>query len=355
MPVEVERAPLPREKVAGGLRNPRGMIQLADGALLIAEAGTGAPDDLLSGGIVKLSLGSDGRFAERRAAQVLLSGQPSKNILDIVRRDEVFGMGGMASGEGRVFASLAFFGGPSTVFALDGSAIETWTTTSMNINDLTYDPGRKSWYAVASTTDEIVELKPGRGAERVVKLPPLESGQDAVPAYLEHDARTGELLVSLFSGSPEGEEGGRGVELVPRAGGIVAVDPDRRSVRWVVRGLSVPTDLQITPAGNLYVLEFCDAFLDPAASLDQLFAAPSHGGFRRFSGRLLYIDRGTKTVTVVADGLDAPTNLLLSGGALYISQGMGTPGRPIPVASLRADEPPSARPLEGFVERIELP
>ena len=336
VPAHVARALLPRHKVAGNLRNPRGLVRLPDGALLVAEAGTGAPDDLLSGGIVKLALGADGRFGERRLAQVLLAGQPSKNILEIVRRDEVFGMGGMATGQGRVFASLAFFGGPSTVFALDGLDIETWTTTSMNINDLTYDAGRKRWFAVASTTDEIVELKQGRGSERVVKLLPLASGQDAVPAYLEHDPRTGELLVSLFSGSPEGEEGGQGVELVPRAGGIVAVDPDQKSVRWVVRGLSVPTDLQITSEGNLCVLEFCDAFLDPAASFEQLFAAPSHGGFRRFSGRLLFIDRVAKTTTVVADGLDAPTNLLLADGALYVAQGMGTPGRPIPIASASA-------------------
>ncbi|MEY4509887.1 MAG: hypothetical protein RLZZ450_2009 [Pseudomonadota bacterium] len=330
------------------------MIRLADGALLVAEAGTGAPDDLLSGGIVKLGARPGGLFRDRSEAQVVLAGQPSKNIVDIVRRDEVFGMGGMATGQGRVFASLAFFGGPSTVFALDGADVQTWTTTSMNINDLTYDVGRKRWFAVASTTDEIVELKPGRGSERVVKLMPLESGQDAVPAYLEHDVSSGELLVSLFSGSPEGEEGGQGVELVARAGGIVAVDPDQKSVRWVVRGLSVPTDLQITPDGNLYVLEFCDAFLDPAPSRGALFAAPSHGGFRRFSGRLLFIDRTRGTTTVVANGLDAPTNLLLADDALYIAQGMGTPGRPIPVAGSSARDPSGSRPLEGFVERIQL-
>jgi hypothetical protein len=33
---------------------------------------------------------------------------------------------------------------------------------------------------------------------------------------------------------------------------------------------------------------------------------------------------------------------------------MGTPGRPIPVAGASARDPSGSRPLEGFVERIQL-
>ena len=51
---------------------------------------------------------------------------------------------------------------------------------------------------------------------------------------------------------------------------------------------------------------------------------------------------------MIAEGLDHPTNLMLSGNALYVAQGMGTPGRQIPG--------PDGRPrvLTGFVERIAL-
>jgi hypothetical protein len=349
IPREPARAPLERTVVASGLRNPRGMLLLPDGALLVAEAGSGAPDDELSGRLLLLRDGNaSGTYLDDGEPQVLLDRQPSKNILNIVRRDEVFGMAGMARGGDTVLAALAFFGGPSTIFRIDGQTVTPWGSTHGNVNDLSYDPRTQQWFAVASTTDEVVRLLPGGAAERVVKIPPLPSGQDAVPGYLAYDQLSGEILVSLFSGSPEGEEGGRGVELVPRAGGIIGVDPVAKSFHWVVRGLTVPTDLEIAPDGSIYVLEFCDAFLDPVATREALWQGPSHGGFRRFSGRLLRIDRKRGAVTVVAEGLDAPTNLALGASALYVAEGMGTPGREIPA-------PDGPRKLVGFIERIPLP
>ena len=48
-----------------------------------------------------------------------------------------------------------------------------------------------------------------------------------------------------------------------------------------------------------------------------------------------------------AKGLDAPTNLSLAGDALFVAEGMGTPGRSIP-------GPDGPRPLQGFIERIDL-
>jgi hypothetical protein len=51
----------------------------------------------------------------------------------------------------------------------------------------------------------------------------------------------------------------------------------------------------------------------------------------------------------VAQGLDAPTNLTLANGYLYVAEGMGTPGRSIPGPYGQAIE------LHGYVERIKLP
>ncbi|HMJ14373.1 MAG TPA: hypothetical protein VK524_23315, partial [Polyangiaceae bacterium] len=144
-------------------------------------------------------------------------------------------------------------------------------------------------------------------------------------------------------------EGGEGTELVPRSASIVRVVPETRSIDPVVTGLTVPTDLEADARGSIYVLEFCSEFLDPVGQRAQMQAGPSHGGFRRFSGRLLQVDRASRKVTELANGLDAPTNLLLAGKSLYIAQGMGTPGRSIP----GPDGTP--RPLAGFIERITLP
>lgn len=352
--IEVPRAParrpLARVRVASNLPNPRGMHVLADGSLLVAVAGTGDPVDPNTGALLHLrDTNQDGDFDDDGERATLLDKQPSNNILGVVRRDEVFGMAGIAEGNGTVLAALAFFGGPSTIFRIDGDKVTQWGSTHGNVNDLAYDPKRGVWVGVASTTDEVLRLLEGGRAERVVKIPPLASGQDPVPGYLTSDPLTGDLLVSLFSGSPEGEEGGEGVELVPRAASIVSVKPETRAIEPVVTGLTVPTDLATDERGSIYVLEFCDAFLDPVGERAQMQAGPSHGGFRRFSGRLLHVDRNGRRVTEVASGLDAPTNLALSGKTLYVAEGMGTPGRAIP----GPDGKP--RPLTGFIERITLP
>lgn len=340
---------LPRVRVAAGLLNPRGMHMLANGDLLVAEAGTGRPADGASGRLSRLrDANGDGDYLDEGERVALLADQPSRNILDVVRRDEVFGMAGIAEGGGVVLVSLAFFGGPSKVFAIAGEQVSPWGGTHGNVNDLAFDPSQGAWFGVASTTDEVIRLQPGSGASRVIKLPPLSSGQDAVPGYLRHDPVSNQLVVSLFSGSPEGEEGGDGTELVPRAGALIAVDVPTRSFRYLVRGLTVPTDFEIAPDGSIYVLEFCDRFLDPVRTPEDMARGPSHGGFARFSGRLLRVERPSGRVTVVADQLDAPTNLALAGDALYVAEGMGTPGRAIP-------GPNGPQALEGFIERIALP
>lgn len=343
-------SPLPRARIASGLANPRGMHVLPDGSMLVAVAGTGDPANAQTGALLHLrDVNQDGDFDDAGERTILLDKQPSRNILDIVRRDEVFGMAGMAEGDGAVLVALAFFGGPSTIFRVDGERVTQWGSTHGNVNDLAYDPDRRTWVGVASTTDELLRLLEGGHAERVVKFPPLASGQDPVPAYLRHDPQTKDILVTLFSGSPEGEEGGKGVEIVPRSASIVRVNPDTRRVAPVVTGLTVPTDLEITDDGTIYVLEFCNAFLDPVTRREDMNQGAMHGGFRRFSGRLLRIDRKTSAVSVMADGLDAPTNLTRSGKSLFVAEGMGTPGRLIP----GPDGKPT--PLVGYIERITLP
>ena len=353
VPASPQVALLPRERVAGKLANPRGLFMRPDGSLLVSIAGTGDPADPTTGGIVRLrDENHDGDMDDEGERKWILEQQLSRNLFDLVRRDEVFGMAGMSQGGQSgddLLVALAFFGGPSKIFRIDGERATQWGETHGNVNDLDYDARRKAWVGVASTTDELIELLPGGKSQRIAKFAPLESGQDAVPSNVHYDANTGDMLVTLFSGSPEGEEGGEGVELIPRAASIVSVHAESHDYKPVVTGLTVPTDLEIGPDGAIYVLEFCDQFLDPVSTREQMFGGTLHGGFRRFSGRLLRVDRVTHAVSVVAQGLDAPTNLVLANGYLYIAEGMGTPGRSIPG--------PDGKPVElqGFIERIKLP
>jgi hypothetical protein len=349
VPISPALAELPRTRVATSLANPRGMHVNADGTMLVSIAGTGDPNDPNTGGLWQLQdANRDGDFDDAGERTVLLDKQRSRNLLELVRRDEVFGMAGMAEGEGGVLVALADFGGPSKIFRVNDGKVSEWGSTNGNVNDLAYDARRHVWVAVGSTTDEVLELVPGGRSERIVKIPPLASGQDAVPAYLRFDPVTGDLLVALFSGSPEGEEGGNGTEIVPRSASIVRVHAETRSIEPVVTGLTVPSDLEVDEDGSIYVLEFCNAFLDPVGRREQMQGAALHGGFKRFSGRLLHVDRKTGTVSVVAQGLDAPSNLTRAGNDLYIAEGMGTPGRLIPTPDGKS------LPLTGFIERVRL-
>lgn len=346
--VSLPRTLRPRTVVSTGLLNPRGLYSLQNRDLLLAEAGTGDPAAPMTGTLSRLSdTDGDGRFAGQGERVALLTEQPSKNLLDIVRRDEVFGLAGMDQAQDYLLVALAFFGGPTKLLEVRGDAVREWGVTHLNINDVAFDPVLQQWFGVSSGSNEVVRLLPGRGTERVLSIPPLAQGQDAVPGYVTFDPRSQRLLVSLFSGSVLGEEGGSGVELIPRAGAILLLDPEQPRLERVVTGLTAPTDLVVAADGVIYVLEFCDAFIDPVADRSALQGGPTHGGFRRFSGRLLRIDRSRGEVSVLAEKLDTPTNLAIAGTDLYIAQGMGTPGREIP-------GPSGATRLDGFVERLTL-
>jgi hypothetical protein len=351
---DIPLAMLERKVVARGLRNPRGMLIMPDGSLLVAEAGSGAADDAPDGTLALLTdRDGDGDFLDDAERKVLLDRQPSKSLLDIVHRDEVVGMAGVAAGGHTVLAALASFGGPSTLFRVDGDAVSVWAKTHDDIDDLAYDPQARQWFAVASSTDEVVRLQAGGGTERVLQIPPLPGGQDPLPGCIHYDRLDGHLLVGLFGGSPRGQAGGRGHELVARAGAIISVAPASKRFSFTVRGLTAPADFAIASDASLYVLELCDAFVDPAPTRAALLAGPSHGGLKRFSGRLLRVDRMHRRVTLIASELDTPTNLVLGHGdrtgkqVLYIAEGLGTPGRPIP-------GPDGVVPLTGFIERMVI-
>ncbi len=347
VPENLPQSTVPRRKIASGLQNPRGMLELAERTLLVSEAGTGNPANPNTGALSRLEdKNADGDYDDPGERARILDKMHSANVIDVVRRDEVFGMAAIARGDGVVLAAHSMFGAPTTIFRVDGNKATKWSFVHGNLNALTHDPKRNAWFAVSSSSDEVVRVEEDGGSKRIVKFPPLARGQDAVPGYLRFDPATGDILVSLFSGSPEGEEGGSGVELVKRAGEIVRLDPDTGKIRRAVSGLTAPTDFVLDRAGRIYVLELCDGFLDPIpnrAALERV----GHGGFRRFSGRLLRVDPKRDAAVVLAEGLDTPTNLALAGNKLYIAEGMGTPAREIP-------GPTGTVKLDGFIEQLVI-
>ena len=345
IPAEPDLALLPRHRVAENLENPRGVALLEDETLLVALAGQGLRDDPGSGSLALLSdTTGDGVFETRRN---ILHQLPSKNILELVRRDEVFGMADVVAGNDTLLVSAAFFGGPSQIYEVRDAEATLWASVKGNINDLAYSKRDGNWIAVSSSSEQVLRVTRGKAAEEILTIPDLPEGQDPVPGYIHYEDSTGAVLVSLFSGSPLGEEGGDGTEIIHGAGGIIRVDTTNGAFEWLVSGLTAPTDIALDKEGRLYILEFCSDFLDPVATREAMYRAPVHGGFKRFSGRLLRVDLASGKVEVLAHELDGPTNLHLAEDAVFVTQGMGTPGRPIPYGD-------DAVALTGFIDKISL-
>src|SRR5688572_11789156 len=134
-------SPWQRRVVASGLSNPRGMLDLADGSLLVAEAGIGDPERPLTGRIVRLvDANHDGDFDDPGERQANLREQPSVNILRklAVNRDEVFGLADLEAGNGMIVATLADPTLGSKLLRLDRSPAAIWATTRDNANSIAW-------------------------------------------------------------------------------------------------------------------------------------------------------------------------------------------------------------------------
>ena len=168
----------------------------------------------------------------------------------------------------------------------------------------------------------------------IALFPPLASGQQSVPAGLTVDPRSGDVLVALFSGVIVDEDTGDVILLIPGDAKVVRVNPETGEFVDEHTGLTAAIDVAMDGLGNLYIVEMTVAFLDPFPSKFDFFdpgAPPLHGGYQRFSGKVTLYPEDGSPPRVLADGLDTPTNITLGpDGALYVSTGQGTPGRPIP-------------------------
>ncbi len=127
---------------------------------------------------------------------------------------------------------------------------------------------------------------------------------------------------------------------------MIRVWPASAEIDILIRGLQLPTGLALRPNGQLLVLELCEHLQQPL--LSDWHGEPLHGGFTRFSGRLLGCDMQTAQVTVLARGLDTPSNLCLLPDAVLVSEGMGLVGRPLPTPDERVV------PLSGRLRRVQL-
>lgn len=324
------------------LRNPRGVALDSEGGLLVAEAGLGDdPADVTqrTGRLTRfVDRNGDGDFADLGEIEPWFEHLASYNAMNVYAtgRDEVSGPSDVAvHDDGRVFLSVD---GGFDEFALfeisQGRSIGRDLSGRSNMTGLALSLDGLSLFATESTLNQLVEISLESGERRdIVVFPTLSSGQQPVPAGLAVDPLTGDVLVALFSGVALAEDG----SFIPFVSGdakVVRVDSGSGRIVDEISGLTTAVDVAIDTFGNVFVVEMATDYaglFDRGTDLSEPNLPVRHGGYVRFSGRVTVYPRDGGPPRVLADGLDAPTNITFgSDGALYVSTGQGTPGRAIP-------------------------
>ncbi len=332
--------------VCRGLHNPRGLSFTGAGDLLLIEAGRSEFKPPFSGQLTRRDR-SNGEIKE-----TLMQGYQAMNMQSRMLRDEIMGLADIAftekntrGEESWLISFTDYINGSKIIEVQDGVAIPVFETCG-NINSLCYHSERNAWYCIKPDTNEVLEFVRSQPERVVCVLPDLALGQEAVPVNIVHEPCSGNLLISLFSGEL-GREELKGVDFEKHQGAIVSVEPETGEVETLVTGLTLPTGLCLSEDGKLLVTELCDEFLQPLPP-DHIPDEPLHGGFKRFSGRLLRINIKNSTVEELATGLDTPSNLAIFEQDIYVSEGMGLPGRSIPAVGN------NRLILEGFIHQYRL-
>ncbi|MGB3126018.1 MAG: hypothetical protein WBB95_19575 [Pseudomonas sp.] len=345
IPAQPIKALRPSTLIAEGLLNPRGLCLHADGSLLLAEAGSGLPDQPFSGRISRLPPDPQ-RPGAYLPGEILAHGFRAMNLQARMLRDEIMGVSDIACGDGRCLVSQTDYVGGSKLLDLQYTPPEPVFHSQGNLNALCYHPTRRSWLAVKPDTNQLVEFRSGEEERVLAQLPPLDQGQEAVPVTLVYEPETDAVLISLFSGELHGDPARKGIDFADKAGQVIRVHPASARIEVVIDGLQLPTGLALCPDGHLLVLELCSHLQQPLPL--GWNGEPLHGGFTRFSGRLLRCNLHSGRVEVLARGLDTPSNLCVVPGAVVVSEGMGLTGRQLPAPN------GTVVPLGGRLRRVVL-
>lgn len=347
------------ETVLTGLDNPRGVVVLADGSLMVAEAGIGLKSDdpqELTGRLTHFQdTNKDGDYSDEGERVVWLDNLPTYNALSEYStwRDEVSGPGDLLRHtDGHLY--LTVDGGHGKIGVYEVSPYKQMgrnLSARGNMNGLAFSRDHTDIYIAESTANALSVVNIDDGTHRTItQFGALASGQQSVPTGVAVDPRNDDLLVALFTGSLVVD--GETIAFVPGDSVIVRVDPENGAIEDAVLGLTTAIDVAVDGDGNIYVVEMTSGPADPIEPTHDLFdpdQAPLHGGYLRFTGRVTRYAPDGSAEYLLAEGLDMPTNItLVSPNEIYISTGQGTPNRPIP-------GPEGPTTIVGEVVRITLP
>ncbi|GAB5492288.1 MAG: hypothetical protein Phog2KO_25030 [Phototrophicaceae bacterium] len=359
------------EAIAHGLNNPRGVAVMPDGQLLVVEAGTGsdAPDNIVgSGQILQLSdNNADGDFDDEGERTVRLEAQPSFNSLAVYRtgHDEPFGLSDIIlmpdervfftrdhpfAEAGRNTGGEGYYGDVG-IFILNTqrAGATRFVQRSATLNSFAFDPVNERFFVTESGYNRImaVDLNGEDEPEIIVDLPLLANNQQPVPSGIAYDPTTGDILVALFSGFVYDYVGTQ-LGFMPGDAKVLRYSFETGELTDEVTGLTTAIDVTVDDMGNVYVVELTTTWESSPMPFDYDLTDPTlppdPGGYARYTGRVtMYPVDGE--MRVLADGLDAPTNITYHEGALYVSTALGTPQR-------RVQSARGIHAIDGVIYRI---
>ena len=177
-------------------------------------------------------------------------------------------------------------------------------------------------YGVASARDEVLQLQPGRPAERILGCRCWQATPAPGCSRRCTTCSTGRCSSAC---SPDRERARRvamawGSRLA-RGGAIISVDVAAKRFTWTVRGLTAPTDFVIASEASIYVLELCDAFVDPVTRAGLLAGPRPRRGPTLLGKAAARGSHAPPGDADVATELDTPTDLALSHVGFGVSKG----------------------------------
>jgi hypothetical protein len=340
--------------IAHDLNNPRGIAVLPDKSLIVIEAGTGRDRPIAvekSGRILHLQdQNQDGDYDDDGEHSILLEQQASYNSLPLfgTYHDEVFGLGDIVLlDDGRLFFTkddpfferarnspeeLKIFNGATGIYELRDNRTPLLIDASATINALVFVPEDELFYMLESGYNQLSSVNLEGEARVLTAFPALAHLQQPVPAGIAYDPQTGDLLIALFSGFVHNYFG-IDLSYMPGDARIMRFDPDTRSLSDAITGLTTAIDVAVDEQGNIFVVELTTKW--PPALMPLEFdlynpdSPPDPGGYGRFSGRVTMYPANGAAAIILAEGLDTPTHITYAEGRLYVSSGLGTPGRQV--------------------------
>jgi hypothetical protein len=301
--------------VMSGLDNPRGLAFGPEGGLYVAEAGRGGggPCQMLRGALQ--CYGPSGAVTRlwRGIQERIVTGLPSQ----VDPTGQALGPSDISfQGRGGAFVTIGFggdpalrsgFGPPGALFGtlIQASAGQAWRVVAdvsayealanpaggpidTNPYGVLAEPGAR--IVTDAGGNDLLRIAANGNISTIAVFPSRpERTTDSVPTAVVRGP-DGAYYVSELTGAPFTAGVARIYRVVPGSAPQIILD-----------GFKTVIDLDFGPDGSLYVLEHTSS---PAGL----------GG----PGRVIRVSPGG-TRTVVIDGLDRPTSVLVGDGALYVS------------------------------------